>query len=162
MTQRALAACGGFLLAVLWFDLMFDVQVLGLDAAQPLPEPILASIATYYHRVTIEAFPMNRLVAAMMLAALATAVVQLVRRSAPAPYAVSTLLLCAAPIALALARIVPNAMRLAARTDTIAVQSELARSICRDHLLSALAIAIVVALQLLPGNTRPLARRTSP
>jgi hypothetical protein len=28
MAPLVLAACGGFLLAVLWMDLMFDVQVL--------------------------------------------------------------------------------------------------------------------------------------
>ena len=44
-------AGAGFLLAVLWFDLMFDVQA----ARQPggdLPEEVLASIAGYYRRVT--------------------------------------------------------------------------------------------------------------
>ena len=50
--QRVLAACGGFLLAVLWFDLMFDVQVLRHGSAAVLPEPVLASIAGYYRRVT--------------------------------------------------------------------------------------------------------------
>jgi hypothetical protein len=152
MTQRLLAACGGFLLAVLWFDLMFDVQVLGLGESSPLPEPVLASIATYYHRVTIEAFPMNRLVAAVMLVAVLTSILQLSQRKAPLHFILPTFLLSAAPVALALTRIVPNAMRLATRSDTIEVQSELARSICRDHIASAIAIAIFVALQLAPGN----------
>jgi hypothetical protein len=52
-------AGGGFLLAVLWFDLMFDVQVLGRDERE-LPEERLASIAAYYARVTTAARPMNR------------------------------------------------------------------------------------------------------
>jgi hypothetical protein len=152
MTQRLLAACGGFLLAVLWFDLMFDVQTLGAEESQPLPEPVLASMAAYYRRVTIEAFPMNRLVAAVMMVALATSVAQLVRRSSPPRYAVLTLVLCAAPIGLALWRVVPNAMRLATRADPVGVQSELARAVCGDHALSLLAIAAVVALQLAPRN----------
>ena len=54
----------GFLLAVLWFDLMHDVQVRGHDAALELPEPVLASIAGYYARVTTAARPMNQLVTA--------------------------------------------------------------------------------------------------
>jgi hypothetical protein len=58
-------AGGGFLLAVLWFDLMFDVQVRGHRAAE-LPDDVLDSIATYYRRVTTTARPMNRLVAAVM------------------------------------------------------------------------------------------------
>src|SRR5438094_4323905 len=58
-----LALCAGFLLAVLWFDLMFDVQVLGRGrGADPLPEEVLASIAAYYRRVTTQARPMNYLV----------------------------------------------------------------------------------------------------
>ena len=39
--MTAVAAAGaGFLLAVLWFDLMFDVQVRGHDGAE-LPEDVL-------------------------------------------------------------------------------------------------------------------------
>jgi hypothetical protein len=44
-------AGAGFLLAVLWFDLMFDVQVMGHREGD-LPEEVLASIASYYRRVT--------------------------------------------------------------------------------------------------------------
>src|SRR5437870_11989528 len=63
-----LALCAGFLLAVLWFDLMFDVQVLGRGrGADPLPEEVLASIAAYYRRVTTQARPMNYLVGVVML-----------------------------------------------------------------------------------------------
>jgi hypothetical protein len=45
---NALAAGGaGFLLAVLWFDLMFDVQALR-ERGPVLPEAVLTSIAAYY------------------------------------------------------------------------------------------------------------------
>lgn len=71
-------AGGGFLLAVLWFDLMFDVQVLGQPAGE-LPEQRLSSIAAYYARVTTAARPMNRLIAAVMLATLAAIVVEIVK-----------------------------------------------------------------------------------
>ena len=72
-----LGAGAGFLLAVLWFDLMFDVQARRLDA--PDGDARLASIADYYRRVTIEAFPANRLVATVMLITIAGSVVQLWR-----------------------------------------------------------------------------------
>jgi hypothetical protein len=46
--MRTFAAAGaGFLLAVLWFDLMFDVQS-RKHASDPLPTEILASISAYY------------------------------------------------------------------------------------------------------------------
>ena len=44
---------GGFLAAVLWFDLIFDVQVLGQPDG-PLSEPILQSITGYYARALDE------------------------------------------------------------------------------------------------------------
>ena len=67
MVSAFVTAGAGFLLAVVWFDLMFDVQVIGTRERE-LPEPVLASIAGYYRRVTTAARPMNRLVAAVMLA----------------------------------------------------------------------------------------------
>src|SRR5689334_17178176 len=58
-----LMACGGFLFAVLWMDLIFDVQVLRhRKAPTELPEVVLASIAAYYHRATTTSRPMNRLI----------------------------------------------------------------------------------------------------
>ena len=45
----------GFLLAVLWFDLMFDVQVL----RNPARRGALDSVSAYYRRVTTSARPMN-------------------------------------------------------------------------------------------------------
>src|SRR6059036_269107 len=44
--SAVLTLTAGFLLAVLWFDLMFDVQVLGRrPVGEPLAEQVLASIA---------------------------------------------------------------------------------------------------------------------
>ncbi len=136
----------GFLLAVLWFDLMFDVQVRGHDRAG-LPESVLASIAGYYARVTTAASPMNRLVATVMLATL-TALIAQVAGDDPAWVAWASLVLVAAAIVLAAAHTVPAAVRLGARTDTAAVQSRLAASILRDHLLCFAAITSVIVMQL--------------
>ena len=69
------AAGAGFLLAVLWFDLMFDVQT-RKHAGDALPADVLASISAYCRRVTTEAYPINRLVAAVMLLTLAAICVE--------------------------------------------------------------------------------------
>jgi hypothetical protein len=140
-------AGGGFLLAVLWFDLMFDVQVRGARG-HSLPEPVLASIAGYYARVTTAARPMNRLIATVMLATLAAIVVEIARGGAHAWARWLSLALAVAPIALAAAHTVPGAVRLGARRDTPARQSALARSICRDHLFCVGAIAALLVVQL--------------
>jgi hypothetical protein len=76
--MRTFASAGAaFLLAVLWFDLMFDVQS-RKHATDLLPTEVLASISTYYRRVTTEAYPMNRLIALVMLLTLAAIVGEIV------------------------------------------------------------------------------------
>jgi hypothetical protein len=141
-------AGGGFLLAVLWFDLMFDVQVLGQHDRE-LPEQRLSSIAAYYARVTTAARPMNRLIAAVMLGTLAAIVVEIVDgRGIPSAAAWVSLALAAAPIVLVAARTVPSAVRLGTRIDTADRQSALARSICSEHLFCFASIAALIALQL--------------
>jgi hypothetical protein len=140
-------AGAGFLLAVLWFDLMFDVQVVR-HGGEELPEAVLASIAGYYARVTTAARPMNRLIAAVMLATLGAIVVQVLAGEESAWVPWSSLVLSAAATGLAGARIVPSAVRLGARSGTAARQSAAARSIYRGHVFCALAIAGVLAIQL--------------
>src|SRR5882762_6852598 len=137
----------GFLLAVLWFDLMFDVQVLGHNERE-LPNDVLVSIAGYYRRVTTTAKPMNRLVAALMIATVTSIIVQVARGDHPRWVGWTSLVLAACPILLAARRTVPHAVRLGSRVDSAEDQSRLARSICRDHIVCASAIATVVAAQL--------------
>jgi hypothetical protein len=141
------SAGAGFLLAVLWLDLMFDVQVLG-HSERELPEDLLASVAGYYRRVTTAARPMNRLIAAVMLATLAAIVAEIVDGHAPRWVGWTSLALAAAPILLAAAHTVPSAVRLGARGDAVDRQSALARSICREHLLCATSVTALLALQL--------------
>lgn len=154
-----LAAGGGFLLAVLWMDLLFDLQVLG--HAGPLPEAVLASIAAYYRRVTTEAAPLHLVIGAVMIATVLGSAREAARGAGRRPTRLAAFALVAAPVALALARVFPNAVRLWTRTDPVAVQNELARAICRDHLLCLGAIAAFVALQL-AWSARPDARRRPP
>ncbi len=45
-----MTAGAGFLLAVLWFDLMFDVQARGATVGSDA----VVSISTYYRRVTVQ------------------------------------------------------------------------------------------------------------
>jgi hypothetical protein len=146
--QPFVVAGAGYLLAVLWFDLMFDVQVLRHRRRGDLPEPTLASIAGYYRRVTTEAYPMNRLIAAVMLVVLATLVAQAVVDDVPGWVSVLSLAAALTGIGLAGARTVPSAVRLGGRGDPPPEQTRLARSILRDHIVCLAAIATVLVLQL--------------
>jgi hypothetical protein len=141
------AAGGSFLMAVLWFDLMFDVQTRKHEGVE-LPTEVLASIAAYYRRVTTEATPMNRLVSIVMVATLAAIIVELVTAAVPRWLGWLSLALAAGAIGLAAARTVRNAVRLGRAVDAIAVRSELARGVCRDHLICFAAMTSLVALQL--------------
>jgi len=143
-----LAACGGFLAAVLWFDLMFDVQVVG--HAGVLPEAVRASVGGYYRRVTTDAHPMQRLVGAVMLTTLVASLVVLRHRARRTLHVVA-MLLAWAPIGLAAARVFPNAVRLGVMSDDPAVQSRLAHAIFTDHVFCLVAMASFTALQVACG-----------
>ena len=140
-------AGGAFLFTILYADLMFDVQMLAHRGHEP-PEHVLASIAAYYRRVTVSARPLNRFVVVVMAATLAAIVVQLAGDDAPTWVGWTSLALAGAPIALAGIHTFPNAVRLAGRADPPAVQTRLARSICRDHLFCAVAITSLLVVQL--------------
>jgi hypothetical protein len=145
-----LTLCGGFLLAVLWMDLMFDVQVLRYrDTTRDLPEDVLSSIATYYRRVTTEARPMNRAIGGVMLVLGLTLMAQIIGSVEQRWVGVASSPFCGAPILLAGLRVVPNAARLGSRADVVSEQSRLARAICRDHLLCLAGIVVFLALQLI-------------
>ena len=144
-----LAACGGFLLAVLWMDLIFDTQVLGRRPENgALPEPVLASIASYYKRATTDSFPMSRLIAAVMAIGVVSCGVSLVAGSGALVLRLLALPLLFGPVVFAALRIVPDAVRLGARRDDVGIQSELARRICRAHLVCLVAIAAFIAVEL--------------
>jgi hypothetical protein len=143
---RLLAACAGFLLAVLWMDLMFDFQALGGPAI--LPEPVLASIAAYYARVTTGAWPLGAAIGTVMAIAVGGALVQALRHRESRGRDVLALVLVAAPVGLAFVRVFPDAVLLGASSDAAAVRTDLARAILYGHLFCLASIAGFLALQL--------------
>jgi hypothetical protein len=147
--MHVFAATGaGFLLAVLWFDLMFDVQT-RKHSGEALPPAVLASIAAYYRRVTTEAYPMNRLVALVMLLTLAAIAAEIVQGKNPWWIGWGSLALAGSGVVFTLTRTVPNAVRLGAAGDSAEQQSVLARAICRDHIISFARMIVVLGLQLI-------------
>jgi hypothetical protein len=148
---RALASAGaGFLLAVLWFELMCDVPVGGRKRGE-VPADALASISRYYARVTTAVRPMNRLVPVAMLVTLGALITELVGGDLASWRALVSLALAVFAIGLALGRTVRNAVRLGRGVDDAVVVSRLARSVLRDHVACFTAIVLVLVLQLLPA-----------
>jgi hypothetical protein len=147
--MHTFAAAGtGFLLAVLWFDLMFDVQT-RKAADDALPPEVLASISVYYRRVTTEAYPMNRLVALVMLLTLMAICAEIVQGQNPWWIGWGSLALAASGFVPTMMRTVPNARRLGGAKDSAEQQSRLARAVCRDHMFSFARMSVVLILQLL-------------
>ena len=150
MIAAVLVGCGGFLLGVLWMDLMFDVQVRGGGILPDDDERWrVDSIARYYRRVTTDAGPMSRLIATVMIVQLCGIAGEILTHRIGGAFAVAILVLGVAPIGLALVRIVPDAVRLGAQRDAPATQLALARRIYRAHVLCFTAIAVFIALQIL-------------
>ncbi len=148
LVGEVLVLGGGFLFAVLWFDLMFDVQALRAPPGAPVPEAALASIAGYYRRVTTEAHPMGRLVGVGMMITIAASLLDLFVGEAPVAARLASVALLVAPVLLAAKRVFPNAARLGTRSDSIEEQSRLARAIGWDHVACLAAIVAFLAIQL--------------
>jgi NADH:ubiquinone oxidoreductase subunit 6 (subunit J) len=133
---------------VLWFDLMFDVQI-RKHPGDPLPPEVLTSISGYYRRVTTEAYPMNRLVALVMLLTLAAICAEIVQGKNPWWIGWGSIALAGSGFVPTMIRTVPNAKRLGTSADSAEEQSRLARAICRDHMFSFARMSVVLVLQLI-------------
>jgi hypothetical protein len=140
------AACAGFLLAVLWMDLIFDSQVLRHRGAEVLPESVLDSISRYYLRATTTSRPMSYLIALVMVILLGSLAFRAFRGSDPVWLLVVSAVLAGIPIVLAMVRTVPNAVALGSRVGTPAEQSRLARAICRDHIVCLVLMTAFLVL----------------
>lgn len=150
MAQVAAAAGAGFLLAVLWFDLMFDVQ-LRAHPGERVPSNVLQSLSAYYGRVTSGARPMNRLVALVMVGTLIALVVELAEGPDPVWRAAVSLAVAAVAVGIAATRTVPAAIRLGQERGTRQERIAMAHTIYRDHLVCLALIAALLVLQLWPG-----------
>ena len=146
MSVPILTACAGFLLAVLWMDLMFDTQA-GLRGAEP-DESAVASISAYYRRATTTSQPMGALIAVVMGVLLVCLGIEAWRGGRPNWVIIASAVLAGGPILLALLRTVPSAVRLGRSSDTPAEQSRLARAIYRDHILCLAGMAAFLLLWL--------------
>ena len=155
--SRFVAAGMSFLLAVLWFDLMFDVQTRG-HTGELLPPEVLTSISTYYRRVTTEAHPMNRLVSTVMVLTIIAICAEIHEGRTRWWIGWGSLAIVGIGVFLTLMRTVPNAVRLGSATDIPAIQTELARAIYSDHAFAFARTLVLLGLQLF-AESRFLARK---
>jgi len=144
MSILILFACIGFLIAILWTDLVFDSSVLPYRGKNELlPEEVLSTTSHYYRRVTYKPYALFVIMAAM----LTVIIQQIVQNLVPAWVGWSSLLLFLVPTGYASVYIIPMAGRLGSRTDTIEKQSELARSLFNAHVFCLILIVLLAAVQ---------------
>lgn len=148
MTTAIAVAAAGFLIAVVWFDLMFDVQVFRHRRAAEVPAQALESISAYYRRVTTTASPMGRLVGIVMAILLIDLSVQAAIGDVAVWVSVVSLAAALLGVGLAAVRVFRRARRLGGGSDSPSVQSALARSIFRDHVICLLAMFTLLGVQL--------------
>ena len=125
------AACAGFLLAVLWMDLIFDAQVLRHRGAEALPEPVLDSIAGYYHRATTTSRPMSLLIALVMVILLGSLAIEATDGQRSGGLLSTRAVLAVLPTGSR--RTVRDAVRLVARTDVVREQRGGPFGLSRSH-----------------------------
>jgi len=115
----------------------------------PLPPEVLASISAYYRRVTTDAYPMNRLVALVMILALLAIGAEIVEGANLWWIGLGSMVPAGSGVIPTLTRTVPNARRLGSGQDSAEKQSALARAIYRDHRFSLARVSLVLGLQLI-------------
>lgn len=142
--EAFVTAGAGFLLAVLWFDLMFDVQARGTT----VDSDAVQSISTYYRRVTTDARPMNKLVVVAMLTTLTAIIVEITTGGFAGWIGWASLALALPPMLIAGFRTVPRAVRLGAASDRADEQARMAQRILREHIVCFILIAALIAVQL--------------
>ena len=148
-TARALPLVGGgFLLAVLWFDLKFDVLVLDrLTSDAPIDAAAIAGLRAYYAQALGTENAGFPLVSTMMGLSVLARLWQVREPGGRGFSAWVSLALLVPPIALAGARIVPNAATLAHASAPLAEQDALATSILVDHLYCLASIAAFLVFE---------------
>jgi hypothetical protein len=147
MIHRCVLICGGgFLLSVLWMDLLFDSQVVG-ESGPTLSDQSLSSIRHYYQRIQTDKSPLLILIAGVMLVTILTAVYDLVRAVKRRGWQMAALFSSSAPIVFAQLVIIPQAALLGSGQESLKIQSELARSIFLEHLVCIASITVFLAIQ---------------
>jgi hypothetical protein len=146
-----ITAAAGFLVAVLWFDLMFDVQARRHRDAAVLPDDVLSSIAGYYRRVTTTASPMGRLVMLVMATLIVALVVQAGRGDAATWVSIVSIPLAVVAVGLGATDAFRAARRLGARTDSPGEQTRLARRILEVHAICLACMVVLLGVQLAGG-----------
>jgi hypothetical protein len=142
-------ACIGFMLAILYIDLMFDVMTVPhRGSGTTLPEDVIDPIVHYYRRVTQNPY----VLLFVMLTTAAALVLQIVYRLTPRWAAYTSLAVLGLAIVAGFVRVIPAARRLASGKEPAMVQTRLAHGLFTAHILLLGCIIALAVIQLIGAH----------
>ncbi len=143
--------CIGFMVAVLYMDLVFDMSALPhRRSGAPLPAGVLDPIATYYRYITRNPY----LLSFVMLTTTGCIVVQIVYALVPRWVGWVSLVLMTLAMSTAILKVIPTAQRLAAGQDAVEQQTRMVHSILPFHLMLLTCILLLAGVQFFCTGSR--------
>ena len=141
--------CVGFMLAILYIDLMFDVMAVPYRrSGVPLPKEVLDPVTHYYRRVTKNPY---RLIF-VMLTTTVSLVVQIVYGLTDRWAAYASLAAIGLAMVTGTVKVIPAARRLASSTETAETQTRLIHGVFTAHVFLLICILALAAIQLLAAG----------
>lgn len=140
-----LFACIGFMLAVLYIDLMFDVTAVPYRrSGTTLPKEVLDPIVHYYGRITQNPYVLMF----VMLTTTVCLITQIVYDLVPRWAGYSSLVMMGLAMVAGTVKVIPTAQRLASGKDPVDVQTALVHNMFPSHLVLLISILLLAAIQL--------------
>lgn len=142
----ALFFCLGFMFAVLYMDMVFDVSALGhRTSGKRLPPEVLEPIAMYYRYITRNPY----LLIAILFTALGSIIMEITYALVPPWAGYASLVLILLTMVTGVLRIIPQAQRLAAGGDTLDEQTRLVHGLLPFHAVMMVNVWLLVAVQVI-------------
>jgi hypothetical protein len=141
--------CIGFMLAILYIDLMFDVMAVPhRRSGTTLPKEVLDPITHYYRRVTQNPYVLMF----VMLTTTTFLVLQIVYGLTPRWTAYTSLAAMGLAMVAGIVKVIPAAQRLASGKDPAEVQTRLIHGVFTAHVLLFVCILVLAAIQLVAAG----------
>ncbi len=144
--------CIGFMLAVLYIDLAFDISTLPYRKNRAaIPREVLESIASYYRRVTSDPW----LLIAVMITSATCIIWEIVYGLVPPRVGYISIGLFAVLMLISTIKVIPAAHRLASGKESEENQIRLAYSLFPYHVAFLIIIIILAILQFSTAHNEP-------
>jgi hypothetical protein len=144
MLMLALFLCLGFMIAVLYIDLQFDILALPhRRTTGPLSADVLEPIASYYRCITKNPYLLMFVMATTLICLIAEVKYDLVPRWA----GYASLFLMALSMSVGTFKVIPTAQRLAAGKESVDEQTRMVHSIFPFHIVLLISILLLAAVQ---------------